>query len=97
MIRTTTVTRYTLPTINAAMLMLPVASASIVMNAKEKIAITRRTIRVIIIIESNRLKPMDILTITFFLMLSVLMPRYSPTAEDRIPSMVLFSPITLPP
>ena len=33
MIRTTTATRYTLPAINAAMLMLPVASASIVMNA----------------------------------------------------------------
>ena len=76
MIRTPTATRYTLPTISAAMPMLPVASASIVMNAKEKIAITRRSIRVIIIIESNRLKPMDILTITFFLMLSALMPRY---------------------
>ena len=75
--RTRTAIRYTPPTMKA--------------NAKTPSTMSRS--KVMTSMASTLLKPIDRPATMFVLKSSVLMLRYFPTAEDRIPRMVLFSKI----
>ena len=84
--------RYTPPTMKAAPLMLPIASPIRTVKANAKTPSTISRSRMMTRTASTLLKPTDRLVTMFFLKSSVLMLRYSPIVEDRIPQncLVLF-------